>query len=467
MEHTDYQVGRVVDALGSLEILDDTLIIYVTGDNGGSAEGGLMGTFNWMIPLNGAAAIETTEFMAERIEKFSTPDALNHYAVGWAHAMDTPYQWVKQVASHWGGTRNGTLVHWPNGFSGKGEIRSQFSHVIDVAATVLEAAGLPEPAFVNGIQQMPLQGRSLVPTFTDPAAPEFRETQYFEMWANRGIYHKGWTACTRHGVPWVMIGEHLPLDDDVWELYAPDDWSQARNLADEMPEKLAELQRLWLIEAVRYNVLRLDDRKAERGNADIAGRPALIRGNTQLLSSGMQGLGENIVVNIKNKSHAVTAQLLIPEDAANGVIIAQGGMFGGWAIYTQDGRPTYYYNLLGVQPFKVQGDKPIPPGEHQVRMEFDYDGGGLAKGGTVSLYVDGEKTGEGRVDRTQPAIFSPDDKTDVGRDRGTAVSPDYTSATSAFNGRIDWIQLDLGEDANNPAHQISADERFRIKMALQ
>lgn len=281
-------------------------------------------------------------------------------------------------------------MHWPNGFSARGEIRSQFGHVIDVATTVLEAAGIPEPAFVNGIQQMPLQGRSLVPTFTDPAAPEFRETQYFEMWANRGIYHKGWTACTRHGVPWVMTGEHLPLDDDVWELYAPEDWSQARNLADEMPEKLAELQRLWLIEAVRYNVLPLDDRKAERGNADIAGRPTLIRGNTQLLYSGMHGLGENLVVNIKNKSHAVTAQLLVPTDGVNGVIIAQGGMFGGWAIYATDGRLTYYYNLLGVQPFKIQGEKPIPPGEHQVRMEFDYDGGGLGRGGTISLYIDGE-----------------------------------------------------------------------------
>jgi hypothetical protein len=220
----------------------------------------------------------------------------------------------------------------------------------------------------------------------------------------------------------------------------------------------------WLIEAVRYNVLPLDDRKAERGNADIAGRPTLIRGNTQMLYSGMVGLGENLVVHIKNKSHAVTAQLLIPEDGANGAILAQGGVFGGWAIYANDGRLTYYYyNLLGVQQFKIQSEKPIPPGEHQVRMEFAYDGGGLGRGGTISLSIDGEKTGEGRLDRTQPNIFSPDDKTDVGVDRGTAVSPDDTSATSAFNGRIDWIQLDLGEDANNPAHQISEDERFRIK----
>ena len=467
MEHTDYQVGRVVDAIDDLGILDDTLIIYVTGDNGGSGEGGPNGTFNWMIPLNGATDIETPEFMAARIDKFGTPEALNHFAVGWAHAMDTPYQWVKQIASHWGGTRNGTIVHWPNGFSARGEIRTQFSHVIDVATTVLDAAGIPEPAFVNGIQQMPLHGQSLVPSFHDAGVPEFRETQYFEMLANRGIYHQGWTACTKHGIPWILTGKFPPLDDDVWELYAPDDWSQAHDLAKEMPEKLRELQRLFLIEAVRYNVLPIDDRKAERFNPEIAGRPELIRGNTQMLYSGMRGLAENIVLNVKNKSHAVTAQVVVPEDGAKGVILAQGGMFGGWSLYAKDGRPTYCYNLLGLQRFKIEGEKPIPAGEHQVRMEFAYDGGGMAKGGTVSLYIDGEKTGEGRVDRTQPMVFSLDDKTDVGSDRCTPVSDDYDPADSDFNGRIDWIQIDLGEDAKDADHLITPEERYRIAMALQ
>jgi hypothetical protein len=399
---------------------------------------------------------------------FGTPDALNHFAVGWAHAMDTPYQWVKQIASHSGGTRNGTIVHWPRGFSERGEIRTQFSHLVDVATTVLDAAGIPEPTFVNGIQQMPLHGQSLVPSFHDASGPEFRETQYFEMLGNRGIYHKGWTACTKHSVPWILTGKFPALDDDVWELYAPEDWSQAHDLASEMPDKLRELQRLWLIEAVRYNVLPIDDRKAERFHPEISGRPELISGNTQMIYSGMRGLGENLVLNVKNKSHAVTAQIVVPDNGgAKGVILAQGGMFGGWSIYTKDGRLSYSYNLLGLQEFKIEGDKQIPAGEHQVRMEFAYDGGGLAKGGTVSLYIDGEKIGEGRVERTQPIVFSLDDKTDVGSDRGTPVSDDYASPNSAFNGRIDWIQLDIGDDAHDADHMITPDERFHLKVALQ
>ncbi len=467
MEHTDYQVGRVVAELENLKIIDDTLIIYITGDNGACVGGGLNGTYNWMLMVNGAAAVETPEFMASRIDLFGTPDAMNHYAVGWAHAMDTPYQWTKMVASHWGGTRNGTIIHWPNGFKGKGEIRSQFSHVIDVASTVLDAAGIPEPDFVNGIQQAPLQGHSMIPTFTDPGAPEFRDTQYFEIFANRGIYHQGWTACTKHLTPWLTMVKAPELDDDVWELYAPDDWTQSHNLAKEMPEKLRELQRLFLIEAVRYNVLPIDDRKTERFNPEIAGRPELIRGNTQLLYSGMRGLPENIVLNIKNKSHAVTARVVVPKGGAKGVIIAQGGMFGGWSIYVEDGCPTYYYNLFGIERTKIKGKTPIPAGQHQVRMEFTYDGGGMAKGGTITLYVDGEKNGNGRIERSTAVLFSLDDKTNVGCDRGTPISDDYTCATSNFNGKIEWIRIDLGEDAKNPAHQISAEQRYEVAMAHQ
>ena len=285
LEHTDHHVGRLIDALEDLEILDDTLVYYIVGDNGASGEGTPQGTFNEMISLNGAAGIETTEFMVERIDQFGTIAANNHYAVGWAHAMDTPYQWTKQVASHWGGTRNGSVVHWPNGFTARGEVRAQFSHVIDVAATVLDAAGLPEPTFVHGVQQMPLHGRSMVPTFHDAAAPEYRETQYFEMFVNRGIYHKGWTAVTRHSIPWKPT-EMPALDDDVWELYAPDDWTQARDLSAEQPERLHELQRLFLIEAARYNVLPLDDRRFERFNADIAGRPAARQGQVATVVRG-------------------------------------------------------------------------------------------------------------------------------------------------------------------------------------
>src|SRR5919109_293724 len=342
LEHTDHHVGRLVDALEELEILDDTLVYYIIGDNGASAEGTPNGCFNELAVLNGAAGLETTEFMVSKIEQFGTPSAYNHYAVGWAHAMDTPYQWTKQVASHWGGTRNGTIVHWPNGFRSRGEVRSQFHHVIDVAPTVLEAAGLPEPTAVNGVQQMPLHGVGMRYSFDEPGAAERRETQYFEMFVNRGIYHQGWTAVTRHSVPWVM-GELPPIDEDVWELYGPDDWTQSRDLAGQMPDKLRELQRLFLIEAARHNVLPLDDRRVERFNPNLAGRPQLVKGNSQLLFGGMGRLSENSILAIKNKSFAVSAEIVVPEEGARGVLIAQGGEFGGWTLYVKEGSPPYCY----------------------------------------------------------------------------------------------------------------------------
>jgi arylsulfatase A-like enzyme len=466
MEHTDHHVGRLIDALADLEILDDTLIYVMIGDNGASGEGTPNGCFNELIILNGAFGIETAEFMASRIEDFGTPKAYNHYAVGWAHAMDTPYQWTKQIASHWGGTRNGTIVHWPGGIKAKGEVRSQFHHVIDVAATVLEAAGLPEPAFVHGVQQMPLHGVSMVPSFDDAAAPERRETQYFEMFCNRGIYHKGWTAVTRHSTPWVTA-EMPAFDDDVWELYGPDDWTQAHDLAAEQPDKLRELQRLFLIEATKYDVLPLDDRRFERFNAELAGRPQLIRGNRQLLFGGMRRLSENSVLVLKNKSHAVTAEIDVPDGGAEGVIVAQGGAFGGWSIYLKDGRPAYCYNQFGLQQFKVHGDAEVPAGTHQLRMEFAYDGGGLGKGGTATLYLDGSKVGEGRIDATVPMVFSADETTDLGSDSGTPVSDDLAPRESEFTGRVRWVELDIGDDAEDADHLISPEELMRVAMSRQ
>jgi len=466
MEHTDFHVGRLIDAVEDLGILDDTLVILISGDNGASAEGTIHGSFNEMLMLNGAGALETVEFMASHIDAFGTPAAYNHYAVGWAHAMDTPYQWTKQVASHWGGTRNGTIVRWPNGIKARGEIRNQFHHVIDVAPTVLEVIGLPEPTFVNGVQQVPYEGVSLAYTFDEASAADRHETQYFEMFVNRGIYHKGWTAVTRHSTPWVMA--QLPaFDDDVWELYAPDDWTQAHDLAKEQPERLHELQRLFLIEAARHNVLPLDDRRVERFNSDLAGRPQLIQGNSQLLFGGMGRLSENSVIVIKNKSHSVTAKLQVPDAGADGVIIAQGGAFGGWTLYAKDGKPAYCYNLLGLRRFKVYGDAAIPPGEHQVRMEFSYDGGGLGKGGTAKLFLDGGQVGEGRLDGTVPMIFSGDETTDLGQDTGTPVTDDFGSAGQAFTGRIDWVQIDIDEAAEDLDHLITPDERLRIVMARQ
>jgi arylsulfatase len=348
----------------------------------------------------------------------------------------------------------------------KGEVRSQFHHVIDIAATVLDAAGLPEPVSVHGVQQVPLQGVSMTYSFDDAGAAGRHETQYFEMFCNRGLYHKGWTAVTRHSVPWLMT-ETPALDDDVWELYGPDDWTQAHDLSKEQPEKLRDLQRLFLIEAAKYNVLPLDDRRAERFNADLAGRPQLITGTSQLLFGGMGRLSENSVVVIKNKSHAVTAQVVVPAGGAEGVIVAQGGAFGGWSLYAKHGKPAYCYNLFGLQQFKVYGNVAIPAGEHQVRMEFAYDGGGLGKGGTVTLFLDGRQVGEGRVDATVPMAFSADETTDVGTDSATPVSDDYRPPDSAFHGQVRWVQIDLEKDAEDADHLISTEERLRIAMARQ
>jgi arylsulfatase A-like enzyme len=466
LEHTDHHVGRLVDALQDLEVLDDTMVIYIIGDNGASAEGTLHGSFNEMAMLNGMAAVETVEFMKSKIDDFGGPKAYNHYAVGWAHAMDTPYQWTKQVASHWGGTRNGTIVHWPQGIKAKGEIRSQFHHVIDIAPTILEAAGLPGPTIVNSVQQAPLEGFSMLYTFNDARAAERHETQYFEMFCNRGIYHKGWTAVTRHSTPWDTSKPLPAFDDDVWELYDTNkDWTQARNIAKDNPQKLRELQRLWLIEAVKYSVVPLDDRRIERFNPDLAGRPQLVKGKTQILFSGMGRLSENSVVNIKNKSYSVTAAITVPKSGANGVIIAQGGRFNGWSLYAKDGKLKYCYNFLGIKLFYAESQQTIPPGEQQVRMEFKYDGGGLAKGGNALLYMGGRKVGEGRVEVTVPMAFSADETCDVGKGTGSAVSPDYDAKDNEFSGEVSWVQIDLEKDDHD--HLISPEERFKVAMARQ
>jgi arylsulfatase A-like enzyme len=469
LSYADHYVGELIDSLEDLQILDDTLIYVIIGDNGASAEGSLQGTFNEMVTITGFGHLETPEYLNARLEKFGGLEAYNHYAVGWAHAMDTPYQWTKQVASHFGGTRNGTIVHWPNGIKAKGEIRSQFHHVIDVAPTILEAAGLPEPVFVNGIQQKPIEGVSMLYSFDDAKAAERHETQYFEMSGNRGIYHRGWTAVTKHRTPWDPgVGAQIPFDDDVWELYdTTTDWSQAHDLAEENPLKLHDLQRLWLIEAVKHNVLPLDDRFAERANPEIAGRPQLTKGNRQLLFGGMGRLTENSIVNYKNKSHAVTAEVVVPEAGAEGVIVAVGGNIGGWSLYAKDGLLKYCYNFYGLERYTVESTTRIPAGAHQVRMEFEYDGGGIAQGGTAKLYVDGETVGEGRVDQTEPFVFSADESLDIGNEFGSQVTSDYPEAGAKFNGDVDWVEIDVDKDAEDFDHLITPEERLRVAMAIQ
>jgi len=465
LEHTDHQIGRLIDVLETLGALENTIVFYILGDNGASAEGTLYGTFNELLTPNGFGDLETPEYLLSRLDELGGPSSFNHYAVGWAHAMNTPLQWTKQVASHWGGTRNGLIVHWPAGIAAKGELRSQFHHVIDIAPTLIQAAGLPQPSFVNGTQQQPIEGVSMADSFHDAGATERRTTQYFEIMGNRGIYHQGWTAVTKHRTPWVMGVAELPaFDDDIWELYDTNtDWSQARDLATEHPGKLAELQRLWLIEAARHQVLPLDDRFIERANPDLAGRPQLILSNQQRLFPGMS-LTEHSVINLKNKSHTVTAEVTVPGSGAEGVVVAQGGRFGGWSLFAHKGKLKYCYNGAGIQLTHIEGHTPIPSGTHQVRVEFAYDGGGLGKGGTVTLYVDRRKDGEGRVERTMPFVYSIDETCDVGRDAGTPVSPDYPLRDNHFSGTVNWV--DLATDHASPDHA-GHQEQFEIEMMTQ
>jgi len=314
---------------------------------------------------------------------------------------------------------------------------------------------------------MPLHGVSMAYSFDDAEAAERRETQYFEMFVNRGIYHRGWTAVTRHSTPWVTSGPMPAFDDDVWELYDTSvDWTQFEDVSAQHPERLHELQRLFLIEATRNNVLPLDDRVAERLFPAVAGRPMLVKGNRQRLFGGMGRLSESSVVSIKNTSHAVTAEIDVPAGGAQGVIVAQGGSIGGWSLYVKEGRPRYCYNLFGVQRFYVDGDREIPEGTHQVRMEFDYDGPGLGKGGTARLFLDGEQIGKGTVAATAAMIFSADDTLDVGREDGALVAEDYP-VPNGFTGEVNWVEIDVGDAAADVDHRLDPDELLRVAMARQ
>jgi arylsulfatase len=467
LEHTDHQVGRVIEALENIGVLEDTLIYYIIGDNGASAEGTLQGTFNEMVLLNGITGIETTDFLKARINEFGSPKAYNHYAVGWAHAMCTPYQWTKQIASHWGGTRNGTIVHWTKGIRAKGELRHQFSHVIDVAPTILEAAGIPEPEMVHGITQSPMEGTSMHYSFDDAKAEERHDVQYFEMFGNRGIYYKGWSAVTKHRTPWLPTAMGaVPFDKNVWELYdGTKDWTQAHNLSNQMAEKLRELHLMFAIQAVKYNVFPLDDRFVERIDPAVSGRPALVKGNSQMLFPGMGRIPEAAVVSMKNVSFSITAELTVGERIAEGVIIAQGGRFGGWSLYAKDGKANFVYNYFGLESYRTEAEQALPPGTHQVRAEFAYDGGGVGKGGAVTLYYDGQGVGSGRIEHTQPLAFSAEETTDVGYESGSFVTTDYPAHNGRFTGKIHWVQLDRGKDSFS--HLINPEDRLRVMMTRQ
>jgi arylsulfatase len=402
--------------------MDNTLFIYIAGDNGTSAEGGFVGMFNEMTYFN--AVVEKVEDLLPKLDEWGGPYTFPHMAAGWAVAFDSPFMWTKQVASDFGGTRNGMVVHWPKGIKHKGKIRSQFSHVIDIAPTVLEAARLPEPKVVNGTPQTPIEGTSLLYTFNAADAEDRHTTQYFEIFGNRAIYHEGWLARTIHRAPW-QTSNLPPLATDQWELFnVRKDFSLADNVADQHPDQLKELQSLFASEAEKYHVFPIDDRVIERTNPAIAGRPDVMQGRKSLtLYDGMNGMLENTFLNVKNQSKTITAVVEIPESGANGVILTQGGRFGGWSLYMKDSRPAYTYNFLGLSRNTVMANTPISPGSKAtIVLDFKYDGGGPGKGGVATLSVNGEQVAEGRIDRTQPNVYSADETADVGLDNQTPVA---------------------------------------------
>jgi arylsulfatase len=442
-EYADTEIGRLVDAIGDMGQLENTLIFYIVGDNGASAEGGMSGMFNEMTYFNGVK--ESVADVLKHYDELGGPNTYSHYAAGWAVAGDTPFTWTKQVASSYGGTRNGLVVHWPKGIKAKGEVRSQWHHVIDVAPTILKAAGLPEPKVVDGVPQTPIEGVSMLYSFNDSKAKETHLTQYFEVFGNRAIYHEGWLAGTVHRAPWEST-PRATLENDTWELYdTRSDFSLVNDLAKKDPAKLQQMQALFLKEAEKYSVLPIDDRSIERFNAALVGRPDLMAGRTSLtVYEGMIGMSENVFINTKNRSHTITAEVNIPQGGANGVIIAQAGRFGGWSLYLKDGKPTYTYNFLGLQRFTIPAKQAVPAGKATIRYEFAYDGGGLAKGGAGTIYVNGQKVAEGRIERTQPMLFSGDEGVDVGEDGETPVTEDYgIAAPYKFTGKIDKVTIDV------------------------
>jgi arylsulfatase len=440
-EFADHNVSRLIKGIEDLGQLDNTLIFYIAGDNGASAEGGFNGLFNEMSYFNGVR--EEVANVLKHYDELGGPKSYGHYSAGWAVAGDTPFTWTKQVASDYGGTKNAMAVHWPQGIKSKGEVRSQFHHVIDIAPTILEAAGLPEPKSVNGTVQTPIEGVSMLYTFNDGNAKSHHTTQYFEIFCNRSIYHDGWLAGTLHRAPWERA-PHCSLEEDKWELYdTRTDFSLKNDLAGKNPEKLKEMQELFLKEAIKNKVLPLDDRVLERLNASAVGRPDLMEGRTSLtVYDGMIGMSENVFINLKNKSFSLSADAKIPSGGANGVLIAQAGRFGGWSFYLKDGKPVFTYNMLGDKQYKISAPDAVPEGAANIRFDFAYDGGGAGKGGSGTITVNGKKVAVGRIEQTQGFCFSADEGTDVGMDLGTEVSDDY-QVPFKFTGTIEKIGIEM------------------------
>jgi len=444
-EHTDMEVGRLVDAIDEIGVLDNTLFIYIMGDNGSSGEGGLEGTFNELIHLNGIFDEETVEGMLKHADDWGGPNSFPHMAAAWAVATDAPFKWTKQMAADFGGTRNGMVMHWPAGIEEKGEIRSQWHHVNDVASTVLEATGLPEPKMINGVEQIPMDGVSMLYAAKDKSAPDRHTVQYFEMFGNRAIYSDGWMARVVHIIPWVGTPIKT-FQEEKWELYNTSvDFSLVNDLASENPEKLKELLDLFEKEAIANNVYPLDDRLYERFNAKTAGRPDLMGDRKSLsLADGMEGILENTFLNIKNNSKTIVANVSL-EGNDKGIILCQGGKFGGWALYMNNGKPAYTYNYFGLERYTVESPKAITKSNAEIKMEFTYDGDGNGKGGVAKLFIDGQQVAEGRIEKTQPGVFSADETADVGLDDATQVADLVFKDVhdSEFTGYINKVTISI------------------------
>lgn len=444
LEQTDYNVGRVLDAIGQLGQLDNTLVIYIVGDNGASAEGGLQGELNEIAGINGA--FENFSEVLKHQHDLGTWKTHNHYPVGWGHAMNTPFQWDKQIASHYGGTRNGMVISWPARINDHGSIRAQWHHVIDIVPTILDVTGLEQPSSVNGVAQKPIEGVSMAYTFDDSKAPSARRTQYFEMMGNRAIYHDGWIACTSPvRAPWAPVGPAVDVISGYkWELYhVADDFSEAVNVADKFPDELHDLQLLFYAESAKYNVLPLDDSSISR--VDPAIRPSLTRGRTEFSYQGtLTRIPEGAAPDVKNKSFRITADVVLSKDHEHGIVLTQGGLSGGYALLFEDGKPAFHYNFLDIAHYEIAVKDAIAPGKHTIILDFKYDGGGLGRGGIGTISVDGKQVAQGRIDRTVPIRFSIDETFDVGEDTGTPVSENY-DVPFKFTGQIEKVVVDLGQ----------------------
>jgi arylsulfatase len=440
---TDYEMGRLLDVVRSLPDADNTIVIYQVGDNGASAEGGLVGLLNENSFFNGVP--ETLEDNLKHVDEIGGPKHFNHFPAGWAWAMNTPFQWTKQIASHLGGVRNPVAISWPARIKDRGGVRSQFHHVIDWAPTIYEAVGVPFPDVLKGVPQRPLDGVSMAYSFGDAKAAGRRRSQYFEMMVNRGMYHDGWWAASRTGIPWISDPAPVNPDTAPWELYnLDDDFSQANDLAAKNPAKLRELQDLWWAEAAKNSVLPLDGRKIERLNGELQGRPSMTGGRTSFTYyPGMVALPSGSAPNLLNKSFSITADVDVAT-AGDGAIFSMGGLDGGFGLYVRDGKPVFVGNFLGRTYTRVTSEKPLPAGPVKLRAEFTYDGGGLGKGGTMSLFVNGQKVGEGRMERTQAITLGLGGTLDVGEDSGSAVDETYTPPFR-FGGIIHQVTVDLKE----------------------